>query len=350
MHIAIPREIKPLEGRVGLVPEAAHELIKAGHQVSVEQGAGLSSGFTDQDYIRSGVNLLPDANAVYGEADMIIKVKEPVGPELELLQEHQLLFSFLHLAALPELTQRLCDIGLTAVGFETVIDQGNLPILAPMSNIAGRIAVQAGTHYLHQPFGGKGIMLGGLGSVPRGKVVVLGGGNAGGNAARLAAAMGAEVTVFEHNPAKLQKFHNLAPNITALYPYQRALDKVLPDADLLIGSVLVPGAKSPRLVSRAQVANMQPGSVIVDISVDQGGCIETTRPTTYKAPTYVEEGVVHFAVTNMPGAVPRTASDALSAALLPYAMRLAAREWRNDAVLADAVNVSDGEVVYPALM
>ena len=267
-----------------------------------------------------------------------------------MLQQHHLLFSFLHLAPAPELTAKLCEIGLTAIAFETVVDHGGLPVLAPMSNIAGRIAVQAGTHYLHRPLGGKGVMLGGMGSVDRGNVVILGAGNAGGNAAQLAASLGARVTVFDKNPLKLVKMHEWAANITALYPYQDTLDRAIREADLLVGAVLVPGAKTPVLVSREQVATMEEGSVIVDVAVDQGGCVETTRPTTYVDPVYVEHGVVHFGVTNMPGAVPRTASAALSASLLPYVQRLAAGNWQDDQALAQGVNVRGGEVVLPALL
>lgn len=350
MRIGIPQEIKPLEGRVGLVPAAAGDLVAAGHQVFIQKGAGMISGFSDLDYTRLGVALVADAAALYAEAELIIKVKEPVGPELDLLQSHHLLFSFLHLAALPELQTRLCEIGLTAVAFETIMDHGGLPVLAPMSNIAGQIAVQAGTHYLHRSLGGKGVLLGGLGSVERGNVVVLGAGNAGGNSVHLAARMGARVTVFDKNPLKLEIMHGLAPNITALYPYQDELDRAVREADLLIGAVLLPGAaRAPVLVTREQVAGMQQGSVIVDIAVDQGGCIETIRPTTYKDAVYVEQGVLHFAVTNMPGAVPKTASAALSAALLPYAQRLARDNWQNDRVLSEGVNVRDGRVVLPVL-
>ena len=350
MRIGIPQEIKPLEGRVGMIPAAAGDLVAAGHQVLVQQGAGVISGFSDHDYTELGVRLVTDAAALYAEAELIVKVKEPVGPELDLLQSHHLLFGFLHLAAIPELTAKLCEIGLTAVAFETVMDHGGLPVLAPMSNIAGRIAVQAGTHYLHSSLGGKGVLLGGLGSVERGNVVVLGAGYAGGNSVHLAASLGARVTVFDKNPLKLAKMYELAPNITALYPYQDELDRAVREADLLIGAVLLPGARAPVLITREQVAGMQPGSVIVDIAVDQGGCIETTHPTTYENPVYTEEGVQHFAVTNIPGAVPRTASAALSAALLPYVQRLARGNWQDDQVLAQGVNVSEGKVVLPALL
>lgn len=350
MLIGIPKEIKPLEGRVVLVPDAVHELVQDGHRVLVETGAGQGSGYADQAYRAAGAEIAPDAAALYAAAELLLKVKEPVAPEIDYLRPEQRLFSFLHLAAEPELSKRLCEIGLTAIAFETVADRGGLPILAPMSRIAGRIAVQVGTHLLHSPSGGRGILLGGLGSVGRGKVVILGAGQAGGNAARLAAAMGANVTVFDKDLAKLDRFHDVAPNIEARYPYPQSVDRALAAADLLIGAILVPGAETPHLISRAQVAAMRDGSVIIDISVDQGGCIETIRPTTYADPTYVEQGVLHFGVTNMPGAVPRTASQALSAAVLPYVKRLATPDWRDFESLAQGVNVEGGKLVHPALL
>lgn len=349
MRIGIPKEIKPLEGRVALIPDAAAELVHAGHEVFVQSGAGQASGYADEDYVVAGVKVLPEAVAVYDRAELIIKVKEPVDNELAMLRMDHLLFSFLHLAALPELTQTLCDIGLTAIAFETVESQQRLPILAPMSNIAGRIAVQAGTHYLHRPWGGKGLMLGGLPATERGKVVIVGAGNAGGNAAHLAAGMGTEVVIFDKQPGKLEAMMRMASNITALYPYKETLARQVAQADLLIGAVLIPGAKAPHVVSREQVCSMQPGSVIVDIAVDQGGCIETTRPTTYADPVYSECDISHFCVTNIPGAVPRTASTALSASLLPFCLRLADDNWRNDPILKGAINVENGVVVHPAL-
>jgi len=349
MRIGIPKEIKPQERRVALLPEAAGELVLSGHEVMVQVGAGMGSGYADAEYAAAGVRLVPDAADLFRDAELVLKVKEPVGPELELLRRDHLLFSFLHLAALPDLTSRLLAIGLTAIGFETVADRGGLPLLAPMSDIAGRIAVQVGAHLLHATQGGKGRLLGGLPSVGRGRVVVLGAGNAGGNAARMAAAFGAEVRVLDRDPQRLAGLHHAAPNITALYSSHAAIEREVRQADLLVGSVLIPGARAPHLVSRELVAAMQPGSVIVDISVDQGGCIETTRPTDYDAPTFVEEGVVHFGVTNMPGAVPRSASAALSAALLPYVVQLAAGDWQSRPALAGGVNVAAGEIVHPAL-
>ena len=349
MKIAIPKEIKTLEGRVGLVPEACGELVRAGHRVAVEQGAGMASGFPDQAYRDQGVEMLADAAAVYDFAELLVKVKEPIGRELELLQARHLLFCFLHLAALPELQQRLLEIGLTAVAFETLADAGGLPILAPMSDIAGRLAVQIGSNLLQRPSGGKGLLLGGLPGVPRGRVVILGAGQAGGNAALVAAALGAEVTIFDKRRERLEAMRALGPNVTALYAYQDTMARAVVTADLLIGAVLIPGARAPRLVSAEQVEGMQPGSVLVDISVDQGGCIETTRPTTYDDPTYQVSGVTHFCVTNMPGAVPRSASQALSAAVIPYLLPLAAGELERNAALRAGINVKAGALVHPAL-
>ena len=349
MKIAIPKEIKTLEGRVGLVPEACGELVRAGHRVAVEQGAGLASGFADQAYRDQGVEMLADAAAVYDFAELLVKVKEPIGPELELLQARHLLFCFLHLAAIPELQQRLLEIGLTAVAFETLADAGGLPILAPMSDIAGRLAVQIGSNLLHRPLGGKGLLLGGLPGVPRGRVVILGAGQAGGNAALVAAALGAEVTIFDKRRDRLEAMRALGPNVTALYAYHDSIDRAVAGADLLIGAVLIPGARAPRLISAEQVAAMQAGSVLVDISVDQGGCIETTRPTTYAEPTYEVSGVTHLCVTNMPGAVPRSASQALSAAVIPYLLPLAAGELERNPALRTGINVKAGALVHPAL-
>ena len=348
--LGVPREIKPLEGRVALTPAVAAELVRAGQRVCLETQAGLASGFSDESYLAVGVEILPDADALYAEADLVVKVKEPIGPELDRLRAGHTLFSYLHLAPNPELTHRLCDIGLTAIAFETVAEAGNLPLLQPMSEIAGRIAIQIGTHLLHTPSGGKGLLLGGVPGVERGQVLILGAGHAGGSAARLAAAMGAQVTVFDRNPARLAEMDAAAANIQALYASNHAIEDALEGADLLVGAVLLPGARTPHLVSRAQVALMQPGSVVVDIAIDQGGCIETARASTYDDPYYVDQGMQHFCVTNMPGAVPRSASQALSGALLPYLKKLLRDDWRTHPALAEGINVEAGRVVLPALL
>jgi len=350
MRIGIPREIKVLEGRIALIPAAAADLVQNGHEVLVESGAGVASGYDDAEYERVGVKVLPDAKALYEAAELIVKVKEPQPAELELLRRDHLLFSYLHLAAEPELMRALQAIGLTAVAFETVQEaDGHLPLLAPMSDIAGRIAVQVGAHLLHRPEGGRGLLLGGLPAAERGRVVILGAGTAGGNAAAVAAALGAEVTVFDRNREKLAAMRALGNNVTALYPFADEVERAVLEADLLIGAVLIVGERAPHLVSADTVRRMRPGSVIIDISVDQGGCIETTRPTTYEAPTFVWEGVVHFGVTNMPGAVPRTASQALSAALVSYVLHLAQPGWEAHVDLARGINLQDGERVHPAL-
>ena len=347
--IAIPKEIKTLEGRVALIPAACSSLVKAGHEVYIQESAGILSGYSDEMYRKAGVTVLPDAASIYEKGELIVKVKEPVGPELDLLQSHHLLFSYLHLAAEVELMKKLLDIGLTGVAFETVEENKLLPLLAPMSDIAGRLAIQIGTYLLHRPQGGKGLLLGGLPGADRGHVVILGGGVAGKNSALLAAAAGARVTVFDRNRIKQESLRALGPNVTALYPFPELLEDAVADADLIVGAVLITGERATHLVSREMLKNMQAGGVIVDISVDQGGCIETTRPTTYENPTFVEEEITHFCVTNMPGAVPRSASQALSASLLPYVLKLADKNWRDNEALVKGINVERGEVIHPAL-
>lgn len=350
MRIGVPKETKTLEGRVALVPAAAGDLVARGHEVWVEQGAGLRSGFADADYERLGVRIAEDAATLYARGELIVKVKEPIEGDLQHLRSDHLLFCYLHLAAEPKLTERLLDIGLTGVAFETVEEaDGSLPLLAPMSNIAGRIGVQVGTHLLHQPQGGRGILLGGLPSADRGHVVVLGAGAAGGNSARLAAAAGARVTVFDKRQDRLAEMMAIGPNVTALYPYVETVGEYVARADMVIGAVLVTGARAPHVVTREMISSMNDGSVVVDISVDQGGCVETTKPTTYKDPTYQVEGVTHFCVTNMPGAVPRTSSQALSAAILPYVQHMARSDWEARPALARGVNLRSGEIVHPAL-
>ncbi len=350
MRIGIPTETKTLEGRVALVPAACGDLVRSGHDVCVQSGAGEKSGFADADFEAVGVRILPDAAALFGEAELIVKVKEPIAGDLEHLRSDHLLFCYLHLAAEPALTDRLLDIGLTGVAFETVEEaDGSLPLLAPMSNIAGRIGVQVATHLLHQPQGGRGILLGGLPSADRGHVVVLGAGAAGGNSAHLAAAAGARVTVFDKRQDRLAQMMAIGPNVTALYPYVETVGDFVSRADMVIGAVLVTGARAPHVVTREMIASMEDGSVVVDISVDQGGCFETTRPTTYADPTYKVDGVTHFAVTNMPGAVPRTSSQALSAAILPYVQQMARTDWEQRPSLSKGINVRNGEIVHPAL-
>ncbi len=351
MRIGVPKETKTLEGRVALVPAAAGDLVKRGHEVWLEQGAGLKSGFSDEQYTRLGVKIAPDAAAMYEKGELIVKVKEPIAGDLQHLRRDHLLFCYLHLAAEPALTRRLLDIGLTGVAFETVeLPNGELPLLAPMSVIAGKIGVQVGTHLLHQPMGGKGKLLGGLPSTERGKVVVFGAGKAGGASAALAAASGASVTVFEMRQDRMDEMMRLGHNVTALYPYHDVVAREVAAADLVIGAVLITGAKAPHVLTRDMLQAMEPGSVVVDIAIDQGGCFETSRPTTWKEPTYVEEGVTHFCVTNMPGAVPQTSSQAICAAILPWVNKLASgNDWRNNQALLKGINVEAGQIVHPAL-
>lgn len=345
MKIGIPTEIKILEGRVGLIPSSCEELIAKGHQVFIQAGAGLLSGYQDSDYIEAGANIVADAAEVYQSAELIVKVKEPLEGDLKYLQAHHLVFCYLHLAANAELAKRLCDIGLTAVAFETVTDsQGQLPLLAPMSEIAGRISVQVGTHLLHQPMGGRGVLLGGVSGTEKGHVVVLGAGKAGAAAADLARCSGANVTVFDRNPQRVQEMTNSAPNVTGRMSEPDAIAETLLDADLVVGAVLLPGAHAPRVVTEEMVKTMPAGSVIVDISVDQGGCIETIHPTDYQNPTYRVHDVIHFGVTNMPGAVPRTASQALSAVITPYVHRLCEPDWDQANDLKQGINVRAGKI------
>ncbi len=350
MRIGVPKETKTLEGRVALVPAAAGDLVKRGHEVWVEKDAGVKSGFKDADYEKLGVKIAADAADLYEKGEMIVKVKEPIAGDLQHLRKDHLLFCYLHLAAEPALTRHLLDIGLTAVAFETVeLPNGDLPLLAPMSVIAGKIGVQVGTHLLHQPMGGKGKLLGGMASTERGNVVVFGAGKAGGAAAALAAAGGANVTVFEMRTDRMEEMMRLGNNVTALYPYHDVVAQAVAKADLVIGAVLVTGAKAPHVMTRDMLKDMEDGSVVVDIAIDQGGCFETSRPTTWKEPTYVEEGVTHFCVTNMPGAVPQTSSQAICAAILPWVNKLAAGNWRDNEALVKGINVEGGKLVHPAL-
>lgn len=349
MKIGIPKEIKILEGRVALIPEAAGELVRHGQHVAIQQSAGVLSGYSDDDYRKAGVDILPDAKSIYDFAELIIKVKEPQPAEFDLMRADQILFSYLHLAAEPELTKALQEIGITAIGFETVEHGHSLPLLAPMSDIAGRLSVQIGSNLLQRPNGGRGLLLGGLPAAERGRVVILGGGSAGSNAALMACNIGAEVTVFDPNRDKLAGLRSLGDNVTGLYPFSHAIEEHVRQADLLVGAVLITGQRAPHLVSAELVKRMKPGSVIIDISVDQGGCIETTRPTNYENPTFVWEEVVHFGVTNMPGAVPRSASQALSAALISYSLMLCDPDWEKMPDLASGVNVKGGRIIHPAL-
>ncbi len=349
MQIGIPREIKPWEGRVALLPSAVRELVADGHVVHVEQGAGAHSGHADAQYLAAGASLCADAASLYAASELVVKVKEPVAGDLAHLRSDHLLFCYLHLAALPELTRKLQDIGLTAVAFETVEEDGRLPLLAPMSEIAGRVAVQAGARLLHAGEGGKGLLLGGVTGTARGRVTVLGAGSAGTAAARVAHSLGAELTVFDISSEALGRIARDIPGASTCFASEADISAALPGTDLLVGAVLVPGARAPRVVSRDMVRSMEAGSVIVDIAIDQGGCIETIRPTDYTQPTYQQDDIIHMGVTNLPGAVPRTASQALSGAILPWVAMLA--EGRLDTVpaLRAGINVRGGELVHPGV-
>jgi alanine dehydrogenase len=349
MLIGVPQETKDNEYRVALTPEGAGALVGDGHTVRVQRGAGAGSGFGDDAYAAAGATLTDAAGA--WDADLVLRVKEPLAPEFALLREGGTLFTYLHLAAAREAAEALLARRVTGVAYETVQTAGGgLPLLAPMSEVAGRLAVQVGAHYLEKPQGGFGRLLGGIPGVPPALVVVLGAGAVGSHAARQAAGMGARVLVLNNTVDRLRALTAVLPGIETGIATPAAVAAAVREADLVVGTVLVPGASAPRVVTRAMVASMRPGSVIVDVSVDQGGCVETTRPTSHSHPVYVEEGVTHYAVTNMPGAVPHTSTIALTNATLPYAQALA--HWgsleaaRRDPALALGINTHAGHIVH----
>ena len=330
MIVGCPKEIKNNENRVGLTPAGVKALVMAGHTVLVEAGAGLGSGFTDAEYNSAGAKLVEGAKAVFDGAEMIIKVKEPQKIEIEAMKESTLLFTYLHLAPDPEQTKDLLAKKITGVAYETITDtQGKLPLLTPMSEVAGRMAVQVGAQYLQKTHGGRGMLLGGVPGVPPAHVVVLGGGVVGINAIKIAVGMGARVTVLDKSLQTLRYLDDIFGNrIETLWSSDAHVEEVLPSADLVIGAVLVPGAAAPRLITKAMLKLMKQGSVIVDVAVDQGGCVETTHATTHADPIYFVDGVLHYGVANMPGAVPRTSTIALTNATLPYALKLANLGWK----------------------
>ena len=351
MKIGVPKEQKVMEGRVGLTPDACAELIKQGHQLFIEQDAGLLSGYCNDDYSNLGVSVVTTAEKLYAQAVLIVKVKEPVESDLKYIQSHHVLFCFLHLAANRALAEKLCQTGCTAIAFESVVNANHHRIiLAPMSQIAGRLSVQIGTTLLHQPNGGRGVLLGGVSNADKGHVVVLGAGVAGEQAACLAANMGAQVTLFDINTEKLTRMQQAHKQITTQYAYANAIEEALKGADLVVGAVLIPDKHAPKVVTEDMIKSMPARSVIVDIAIDQGGCVETMRPTNYEAPTFVSHDVIHFGVTNMPGAVPRTASQALSSAITPSVQKIAAQSWQTDEFLSKAVNIESGKIVLPALV
>jgi alanine dehydrogenase len=355
MKVGVPTEIKPDEYRVSLTPAGARELSDHGHDVIVQAGAGEGSAIADADYEAQGARILPDAEAVFGEAEMVLGVKEPQPQEVAMLESHHLLFTYLHLAPDPELTRGLCESGATCVAYETVEDgEGRLPLLAPMSEVAGKIATQAGAFMLEKPLGGRGLLLGGVPGVAAGKVLVIGGGVVGMNAAIIALGMQAETYVFDRNPERLRDLENLLNwRASTVFASTLAIEEHLPEADLVIGAVLVHGAKAPHVVTRKQLGLMKPHAVLVDVSIDQGGCFETSRPTTHSDPTYEVDGITHYCVANMPGAVPITSTYALTNATLPYVTALADHGLRGaiDQLpgLAPGVNVAAGRVMNAAV-
>jgi alanine dehydrogenase len=355
MLIGVPKEVKTHEYRVGLTPGSVRELAHHGHRVIVETGAGVGIGFHDETYEAAGAAVVPSAAEVFATAELIVKVKEPQPREAAALREDQILFTYLHLAAEKPLAQALIRSGVVAIAYETVTDvRGGLPLLAPMSEVAGRMAVQVGAHCLEKEQGGIGVLLGGVPGVPAAKVVILGGGVSGTNAARMAMGVEAYVTVIDRSLPRLYELDlQFGAQLHTLFSTMENIEHEVGAADLVIGAVLIPGAAAPKLVSRSLVRTMKPGAVIVDISIDQGGCFETSRPTTHAAPTYVEEGVVHYCVTNMPGAVARTSTVALNNATLPFVQAIAGRGWHGalsqDPHLRNGLNICQGRITHPAV-
>lgn len=355
MKIGIPKEIKTHEYRVGLLPAGVHELVRDGHDVLVEDGAGDGSGFTNQEYLDAGANIAPDADSLWADSEMIIKVKEPIEPEYGRLRNGQLLFTYLHLAPLPALTDALTDNHVIGVAYETITDkQGHLPLLTPMSEIAGRMSVMVGAHYLHRVYGGRGILVSGVPGVPPGDVLIIGGGIVGLNAAKMALGLGARVTILETNLERMRWLDNIFHGqVTTIASNRHNLLEALARADVLVGAVLIPGRSAPKLVTREMLGGMKRGAVAVDVAVDQGGCFETTKPTTHAEPVYEVDEVVHYCVANMPGAVPRTSTFALNNATLPYARALANKGFekaiQDDPGLAEGVNTYRGHITYQAV-
>ena len=355
MKVGIPKEIKNNENRVSVTPSGVAEFVKNGHEVYVQHTAGENSGFPDSEYEAAGAKILPTIEAVYEMADMIVKVKEPIEPEYKLIKKDQLLFTYFHFASDEELTKAMIESGAVCLAYETVRKEDrSLPLLIPMSEVAGRMSIQEGAYYLERPRGGKGKLMGGVPGVKPAKVLVLGAGVVGYNAAKVAAGMGANVTIMDVSLPRLRYLDDVLPaNVTTMYSSNYNIRKELPDTDLVIGSVLIPGAKTPHLVTRDMVPLLKKGSVRVDVAIDQGGCFETSHPTTHTDPIYEVDGVVHYAVANIPGAVPMTSTIALSNATLPYAIKLANMGWREackaDKALAQGLNIVNGKVVFPGV-
>ena len=351
MIIGVPREIKVAEKRVAMTPQGVDALVDHHHRVLIEKSAGEGSGFSDQEYQKAGATLVDRKEDVWGEAEMIVKVKEPLNPEFSLMRAGQVIFTYLHLAADQELTMKLIDRRIVGIGYETVQEHdGSLPLLRPMSEIAGRASVFAGGMCLESQHGGKGVLLCGASGVPPAKIVILGAGVAGANACKVAVGIGARVSILDIRPERLSYLHDITQgHVTTFISNRMTVAEEIAYADLVIGSVLIPGAQAPKLVSRQMLKRMRPGSAVVDISVDQGGCFETTRPTTHENPTYIEEGIVHYCVANIPGAYPRTSTLALTNATFPYVIQLANKGYekalKENEALRKGLNLIDGKVV-----
>lgn len=352
MKIGIPKEIKNNENRVGMTPAGVAELVKHGHKVMVEHTAGEGSGFADKDYVAAGAEIIPTAEEVYAQSDMIIKVKEPIEPEYGLIRKGQLVFTYFHFASDRPLTEAMIKSGAICLAYETVqTADRRLPLLIPMSEVAGRMGVMEGAYYLQKTKGGKGKLISGVPGVKPAKVLVLGGGTVGEAAARMAAGMGADTYIADISLPRLRQLEmELPANVHTLYSTEHNIRQELPDTDILVGSVLIPGAKAPHLITREMLKLMEPGSVLVDVAIDQGGCFETSHPTTHANPTYVVDGIVHYAVANIPGAVPHTSTIALTNATLRYALALADKGWqqacKDDEALRLGLNIVEGKVVF----
>lgn len=355
MIIGIPKEIKNNENRVGMTPSGVKELVEHGHTVYVQHTAGEGSGFSDEDYLKAGAKILPTIEDTYAAAEMIVKVKEPIEPEYKLVRKGQLLFTYFHFACDRDLTLAMMESGATCIAYETVTGrQGGLPLLIPMSEVAGRMSVQEGARFLEKSQGGRGVLLAGVPGVKPAKVLVLGGGVVGRNAALMAAGLGADVTITDISLPTLRHLADVLPkNVKTLFSSRHNIEQELADTDLVIGSVLIPGAKAPRLVTADMLPLMRKGSVVVDVAIDQGGCFETSHATTHSDPVYEVDGIIHYAVANIPGAVPYTSTLALTNATLPYTLRLADKGWRDackaDPGLAEGVNIVDGKITYEAV-
>jgi alanine dehydrogenase len=352
MKIGVPKEIKSDENRVAVTPAGVMELAKRGHEVLLQSNAGLGSGFPDEDYIVAGAKIIPTIEETYGSADMILKVKEPIASEYPLIKSHHLVFTYFHFASGEALTKAMLASGAVCLAYETVeAPDRSLPLLIPMSEVAGRMAIQQGAKYLEKPSHGRGILLGGVPGVPPGNVLILGGGIVGTQAAKMATGLGANVTILDVNLQRLRYLDDILPaNACTMYSNEYTIRRLIGHHDLIVGAVLIPGAKAPHLITRDMLKDMRPGTVLVDVAVDQGGCIETCKPTTHADPTYIIDNIVHYCVANMPGAVPYTSTIALTNATLPYAIDLATKGWKKACLdnlgLRKGLNVVQGKVVY----